>query len=156
MEKKHTIFSYLIQVFMIYGIGNLLLNIFALIFGASAIEYSTIFSIGNKGVGIATCFQFFCAMALIVAIEYFFTSDFMIKKLSFVPRTALLFGCALAVIIGFILIFGWFPPDEILPWIMFMVCFLISFGISAVVSTAYERSENKKMAEALQKFKEEQ
>ncbi len=155
MEKKHTIFSYLIQVFMIYGIGNLLLNIFALIFGENAAEYSTIFSIGNKGVGTATSFQFLAAMALIVAIEYFFTSDMMIKKLSFIPRTALLFGCALAVIIGFIIVFNWFPSNEILPWIMFIICFLISFAVSVAVSTAYERSENKKMAEALKKYKEE-
>ncbi len=155
MEKKQSVFSYLIQVFMIYGIANVLLNLFALIFGESAEEISTIFSMGNKGVGAATCFQFLLAMFLIVGIEYLFTSDVMIKLLPMTARIVLLLGLVLGVIAGFILVFDWFPAGELLPWIMFLLCFAVSFVISVAVSSAYEKLESRKMEDALKKYKEE-
>ncbi len=155
MEKKQSVFNYLIQVFMIYGIANVLLNLFALIFGESAEEISTIFSMGNDGVGAATCFQFLLAMFLIVGIEYLFTSDSMIKLLPMMARMVLLLGLALGVITGFILMFDWFPAGEFLPWAMFLLCFIISFVISVAVSSAYEKQESRKMEEALKKYKEE-
>lgn len=156
MEKKHSVFTYLMQVFMIYGICNILLNIFALIFGSSAKELSSIFSLGNRGVETSICFQFLAAMFVIVGIEYLFNADFMVKLLPFVLRVVLIFGLSIGTVVVFVFAFGWFPEGEMLPWIMFGVCFLISFGISVAVSSAYERSENKKMAEALKKYKEEQ
>lgn len=156
MKKKHTFFNYLNQVFMIYGISNIILNIFALIFGNQAQDMSTLFILGNKGISVQTCFQFLIAMALIVGIEFLFTSDFMIKRISMIIRIILLFTLSMGVTISFTLIFGWFPVNEPLPWIMFILSFILSTGISAAVSTAYERSENKKMAEALKKYKEEQ
>lgn len=154
MEKKHSVFSYLTQVFMIYGISNILLNIFALAFGDEASGLSTIFSLGSDGVGTATCFEFLAAMFVIVGIQYLFTSDLMIRLLPSVARIALLFGLSIGIIVAFIFLFGWFPKDEPLAWIMFGVTFVISFAVSVAVSSAYERSENRKMAEALKKYKE--
>ncbi len=156
MEKKHSIFTYLMQVFMIYGISNILLNIFALIFGNDAKKLSTIFSLGNSGVGTATCFQFLAAMFIIVGIEYLFSDALMVKVLPFVLRIVLIFGLSIGTIVIFIFVFEWFPKGESLAWIMFGVCFLISFGISVAVSSAYRRSEDKKLAEALKKIKEKQ
>ncbi len=156
MEKKHTIFSYLTQVFMIYGISTVLLNIFTLVFGKDAQKLSSIFALGDSGVSVQVSLQFLLAMFIVVGIEYLFTSDFMTKRLPMCLRTVLIMALAVGVIIGFILGFGWFPAGEPLPWILFGVCFLISFGLSVLISGAYERSENKKMAEALKKFKEEQ
>ncbi len=154
MEKKHSLFSYLAQVFMIYGITNILLNVFALLVGDNAKALSTIFRLGSDGVGVATCIEFLIAMFIIVGIQYLFTSDYMMKRIHSIVRTALLFGLSIITIIVFVILFGWFPKDEPLAWIMFAVCFLLSFGVSVVVSSAYERSENRKMAEALKKYKE--
>ncbi len=156
MEKKHSIFSYLMQIFMIYGISNILLNIFALVFGNSAQGLSEIFSLGSNGVETKICFQFLAAMSIIVGIEYFFNADFMVKAMPSVIRIIVIMSLSIGIIIAFILFFDWFPKNEPLPWIMFGISFLISFGVSVAVSSAYERSENRKMAEALKRFKEEQ
>ncbi len=155
MEKKHSIFSYLSQVFMIYGISNVLLNIFAIIFGEDASAFSEIFSLGSSGVETSICFQFLAAMFMVVGIEYFFDADFMVKLLPSVIRIALIMALSVGLIVAFILIFDWFPKNEPVPWILFGICFIISFGLSVALSSAYERSENRKMAEALKRYKEE-
>ena len=57
-------------------------------------------------------------------------------------------------IIGFVLAFGWFPVTEIKAWIMFILCFIVSCVISTFVSVVSEKQENKKLEEALKRFKE--
>ena len=58
------------------------------------------------------------------------------------------------VIIVLILIFGWFPADEWLPWVMFFVSFAVCFAISVAVTVFRERLENKRMEEALERLRE--
>lgn len=155
MNKKN-ILNYLSQTFMIYGITTVILNIFIILFGTQAQEMSTIFSLGSKGMSISTNLQFLLAAAILVAISFVFEADFMIKRIPFIVRTILLFVIDLLIIIGFVLIFGWFPYNQPLPWVMFAVCFAISCIISTVISSISEKQENKKLEEALRKFKEEQ
>ena len=91
MEKKLNVFDYLTQVFTIFGILILILNIFCLLFGESAKEYSTIFSLGDTGLSITTMLQFLFAIAIITAIKFLFMTDYIIKSLSMTIRIILLF-----------------------------------------------------------------
>ena len=52
-------------------------------------------------------------------------------------------------------IFNWFPVTMPIPWIMFFICFFVCTLISTIISILKERSENKRMKEALEKMKEE-
>ena len=69
-------------------------------------------------------------------------------------RIILMFISVIAVIVGFVLAFGWFPITEIKAWIMFILCFIVSCVISTFVSVVSEKQENKKLEEALKRFKE--
>ncbi|MBP3858091.1 MAG: hypothetical protein IK990_21005, partial [Ruminiclostridium sp.] len=62
MDKRFTVFEFLAQVFMIYGITTGLLNIFCMLFGNEAVGYSTIFSLATTGVSVATSLQFLLAV----------------------------------------------------------------------------------------------
>lgn len=59
----------------------------------------------------------------------------------------------LAVMVVYIMVFQWFPKDDWLPWVMFLLSFLVCFAISLAVMTFKEHSENKRMEEALEKMK---
>ena len=156
MDRNFSLLKYLSQVFMIYGITTGLLNIFCILFGTSAYGLSTIFSLGNAGVGVATSFQFLLAVALIVGLRIIFTTDILIKKMSIAARIIALFAGAFATILVFIFTFDWFPADMPMAWIMFIVCFVISCGASTAISVLAEKQENRRLEEALKRYKEEQ
>ena len=155
MEKKKGILGFLSQVFMLFGIIVLLMSIFAVIFGDDAKEVSTIFSLGSKGLSFETLIQFLSAIAIICVLRFVFMTDTIIKKMSVALRIILMFASVIVVIVVFVFAFGWFPVTEIRAWIMFILCFIVSCVVSTFVSVVSEKQENKKLEEALRRFKEE-
>lgn len=156
MEKKTGILGYLSQVFMIYGITVVLLNIFCLLFGKDANGFSTIFALGDEGLSVTTMLQFLLAISLIVLLRFIFMTDFIIKKMPLAVRIVLMFAGALAITLTFVFLCGWFPVGKPWAWIMFVICFILSAVISTFISVLSEKQENKKLEEALKRFKEEQ
>lgn len=156
MENRPTILKLLQKVFAIYGITTLILNIFTLIFGDAAKEMSTIFSFGNGALGVKTAMQFLLAVFILVLIETLFTTDIFIKKMKNSMRICFVFVSIFVVISLFIVIFGWIPTNMALPWIMFIICFAISSAVSTIITAYSEKQENKKLDEALKRFKGEE
>ncbi|MBQ3137978.1 MAG: hypothetical protein IJB68_00500 [Ruminococcus sp.] len=156
MENRPTILKLLQKVFVIYGITTLILNIFTLIFGDAAKEMSTIFRFGNGALGVKTAMQFLLAVFILVLIETLFTTDIFIKKMKNPMRICLVFVSIFVVISLFIVIFGWIPTNMALPWIMFIICFAISSAVSTIITAYSEKQENKKLDEALKRFKGEE
>ena len=155
MDKKPTIFDYLSQVFMIFGITVLALNIFCLIFGETAKEFSTIFALGRNGLSVETMLQFLLAIAITITFRLVFMTDLIIKKMPLTARIIVLFAAAFLNIVVFVIVCGWFPVDNLLAWIMFLISFTVSCTLSTLVSLLWERTENKRLEEALNKLKEE-
>lgn len=156
MDKSFSVLKYLSQVFTIYGITSGLLNIFCILFGKSAYGFSTIFSLGNSGISVATSFQFLLAVSLIVGLKFIFMTDILIKKMPLAARIIVMFAGAFATMIVFIFAFGWFPADMPIAWIMFIVCFILSCAVSTLISVLAEKQENRRLEEALKRYKEEQ
>lgn len=156
MEKKRTIFDYMGQVFMIFGITMVVLNIFCILFGESAKDYSQMFSLGNQGLSVQTALQFFLVSICITTLRFLFFTDLLLKRMSILWRTVLMVLAVVIVIGVFIVVCGWFPVNMWMPWLLFFLSFGISFGISMAVTIWKERIENRKMAEALERLKEEE
>lgn len=154
MRKKETIFDYVGQTFKVFGFSILCLNIFSFLFGESAEELSTMFAYGNHGLSLSTMMQFFAIAVIVTLLQALFFTDHLIKKLSMVWRIAAMFLSIIAVIAFFIFRFDWFPVMMWQPWVMFFVCFGICAGVSVALSVLKEKSENRKMQEALERLKE--
>ena len=156
MDNKPTILDYLSQVFMIFGITVLTLNIFCLLFGDSAREFSTIFALGSAGLNVKTMMQFLLAIAITIVLRYIFMTDLIIKKMPLVARIIAIFAAAFLNIVVFVILCGWFPVDNLMAWIMFLISFAISCTASTAISIFKEKTENRRLAEALSKLKEEE
>ncbi len=154
MEEKRTIFDYLAQVLTIFGFAMLVINIFCLVFGDSAKDLSAMFALGNRGIPTTIAFQFLCVAALIVGARFVFFTDILIKRMPIRLRTVCLLITIIVIIAVFVVVFHWFPADRWEPWVMFFVCFGLSFLGSCFVMTVKERVENKRMEEALRRLKE--
>ncbi len=155
MDKDVTVFRFFSQIFMLYGITTGLFNIFCLLFGESAYGYSTMFSLGNAGVGVATSFQLLAAVSLITVLRFVLMTDVLIKGMSLAARVVAMFSGAFLTMLAFIFMFDWFPSDVPLAWISFIVCFGVSCAVSTIISAIAERQENRKLEEALRRCKEE-
>ena len=156
MDNKPTILDYLSQVFMIFGITVLALTVFCLLFGNSAQDFSAIFSLGGAGLSVRTMLQFLLAIAITIVLRYVFMTDLIIKKMPLAARIITMFAAAFLNIMAFVILCGWFPVDNLTAWIMFLISFAISCAVSTAVSLLKEKMENRKLAEALNKLKEEE
>ena len=144
MEERKTVFDYMGRVLETFGFSVAILNIFCLIFGEEAEGFSTIFSLGKRGLSVATMGQFFSASVWVVAARFVFFTETVIKRMSLVLRTVLMVAAVLASTGIHILAFRWFPVDMWIPWLAFLVCFGICFAVSVVVTAFRERMENRK------------
>ncbi|MDE5588878.1 MAG: hypothetical protein K2J60_07015 [Acetatifactor sp.] len=153
MEEKKTIFDYLAQILVVFGFGMLMLNIFCLAFGNSARDFSAMFELGNQGIPVAIAFQFLCVSVLIVGARFIFFTDVFIKKMPVWLRTVCMLTTAVVIIAAFVIVFHWFPANMWQPWAMFFICFGISFLGSYLVTAIKEKTENRRMEEALQRLK---
>jgi len=154
MEEKKTLFDYLSQIMIVFGFSMLILNIFCLVFGSSAKNFSAMFELGNRGIPIEIAFEFLCLSVLITGIRFLFFTDICIRKMPVWARTICMLASVVIVIAVFIVLFGWFPIHMWQPWVMFFICFGISFVGSYFVMRIKETTENRKMKEALDRLKE--
>ncbi len=155
MNRRETVFNYLAQIFLIYGFTILTLNIFCMLFGESAKDFSTIFALGSSGLSLATMIQFFALSVFIATFRFILFSDGLIRKVSLVVRTIVMFTLVIVMMVCFIYLFDWFPINMWQPWVMFFLCFGISAVVSTLLSTWKEKLENQEMEEALERLKAE-
>lgn len=154
MGKKFSVIRYLSDTLKVFGITTLLLNIFTVIFGKDAEPISSIFALGNSGIAVKTGFQFLALAAIIMAFRFIFMTDSIIERMPLAVRIIAMFFSTFAVIVAFIVMFGWFPINNIKAWVFFLICFIVSCTVSTVISTLSEKKENKRLEEALRSFKE--
>lgn len=155
MDNNKTLFDYIRSVFVTFGATIGIMNIFCLLFGAGAKEYSAMFSLGSGGLSIATMSQFFLISVISVALRYLFFSDRILKKRSRGLRIVLTYLSVFLAIVVSVIVFDWFPIGEWQPWLGFLLCFGFSITISTIVAIRRERSENARMEIALKRYKEE-
>ena len=156
MARRKNIFDFWAQVLTIFGFVVLVLNLFCLIFGESAKDYSTIFALGAQGIPVAVMAEYFALSVLVAAARFLFFTDRVIRRMAIWLRTVCMLGTVLLSITAFILLFDWFPVDQWQPWAMFLLCFALSFLGSLLVMTLKERMENRQLAAALRRVQEEE
>ncbi|MCI8746174.1 MAG: hypothetical protein HFI25_10960 [Lachnospiraceae bacterium] len=156
MEEKRSILDYLAQVLLIFGFAMVMINLFCLAFGASAEEFSAMFSLGDKGIPVNVVFQFLTVSLLITALRFVFFTDTFIRKMTLWLRSLCLFTGIVIVISAFIIAFRWFPVGMWQSWAMFFACFGLSALGSYLVMNLKKKDENRRMEKALERLKAEE
>ena len=154
METRKTIYDYLAQVMIVFGFTMLALNIFCVVFGNAAKDLSAMFELGNQGIPAKIAFQFLCVSALTICVKLVFFTDMLIKNMPIWLRTICMLATIVAIITVFSVFFHWFPVDMWQSWAAFLISFGLSFLGSYLVVVMKEKTENRKMEEALRRIKE--
>lgn len=153
MEERKTIFDYVGQVFIIFGFSIAVLNLFCIVVGEYAQDISGIYSMGKEGLSTATMMQFFGVSVCITGFRFLFFTDRIIRQMSITLRTVCMLLAIIALIVLCTLMFGWFPVDMWQAWMGFLVTFGVCFVGSMTITQLKEKTENRKMEEALQRLK---
>ena len=153
MEDRKTIFEYIAQLFTTYGIMVVIFIVINLIIGDNARSVSTLFALGSDGLSAAMLLELLLLAFIITAAQNIFLSDILIKDMALIVRNILFFLTIMIAITVFVIIFGWFPINEVGAWIGFIISFAVCTAVSAVFMRLEERAENKKMQEALNRLK---
>lgn len=153
MEEKITVFTYIKQVFKIYGLTVLIFILFSEAIGDLARGHSSLFSMGREGLSMDTLLQLLGFIVCVVALEYLFFKSRVIKIASVAVRSILFLLCTVVLVAGCAILFKWFPAGEVRAWIGFGISFVICSLISFLFSYLEEKSENQKMADALERMK---
>ncbi|MCR5735398.1 MAG: hypothetical protein K6G22_12405 [Lachnospiraceae bacterium] len=152
MEEKKTIFNYISQTFATYGAIVLIFIIFNIAIGENAKDYSTLFSMGKEGITIPVLSELLLLAVMITLAQVVFLTDKWILNMSMMIRNVLLFISVLIVMAIMIVVFKWFPVDDMTAWLGFIISYVISLIISEFVTKLREKAENSKMQEALDKY----
>ena len=155
MEKKKTIYDYAAQTLMIFGLMVVFLSVCSCFAGDEGRIHSTLFSLGAEGMSMASLAQMLGLATLTTLIRALFFSDRLFKNLSVLARSIGMVICCIAVIVVFVVVFGWFPASNTLAWLFFALSFGICFAISLWITLSKQKRENEAMAEALERLKSE-
>ena len=154
MEEKKTIFDYISEVFATFGIIIMIMTILNLLIGDAASEYSSLFAYGKKAFSLAALFQMFLLSVVICASRNaILLTDRWLHRVSMLTRIILFFVTITVTIVIFVILFQWFPTGDIKAWIGFLVSFAICDSLGVVISKIREKTENKKMDQALERYK---
>ena len=156
MESRKTLFDYLGQTLVVFGFSTIVLDMFCLLVGEDAQSISTIYSLGKDGISVTTSLQFLGVSACITGFRFLYFTDTVIRQMSVIMRTICMFVSIIILIAVCAVMFDWFPVNMWQPWMAFFLTFLSCSAASLLLMSLKEKTENRKMEEALNRIKKEQ
>ena len=156
MENKITFkYGFLNQILIIFSTGILFLTIIGGLIGDSAKRSSTMFSLGNEGLSFSVILQFLAVAVMIAALKEFIYSEKLLKNMMTLWKTVIFLFSIIVIIIGFIIVFGWFPVNNVEGWIGFFLSFGVCFLISTLSMVIRTKLESRKYEESFERYKKE-
>ncbi len=152
MEEKKNIFNYISQLFATFGIIVTIFIVLSIFIGEGTGEYSSLFRLGREALTIPTLLQLLFIACAITCAQVIFYTDILIKNMALILRNVLFFMVVMGVLVVMAILFNWFPTDDPTAWISFAASFAISIAVSVFVMWLKERTENKRMRDALDKY----
>ena len=153
MENKRTILDFMSFVMRTFGICICFLLVLTIMANAEMIETSSIFVFGNEAISITILLQFLLLSFITAILVFLFTSAYMIRFLSLTTRLILMPVFIILCLGITIYFFGWFPTVSPLPWILFVVSFLMCFGISVAITLHKNKKADAVLNKALEEMK---
>ena len=151
MEDKMNVYKFFKEWFTLYGIVVTIMAILTVVVTSLSDEVSkisTMFSLNGKGIPINTLWQWLLLTFLISVYRLVFMTDTVIKDMSVIKRSVLLYSMAFATAVVFSIVCRWFPIDSIESWLGFVVC----YSVAVYKSTSISKKQDRKMQEALERY----
>jgi MFS family permease len=107
----------------------------------------------SEGLAFEGIVQIFIWSCIISALVTALTSDIWFSKIMLLWRVVALMFLAVAVSVGFAIVFRWFPLDAWEAWVTFLVFFIVGFGGGLVAMVAKTKIEDRRYNKLLSEYK---
>lgn len=151
-DKKRIAVGIISRLFATYGACVVAFCVLCYIIGDTAAGYTPLFEMGRKGMTISTLVQLMLLAIFITIAQEVFLTDRIIKDMSIILRKIIFFVLIMLAMVGMIILFKWFPLNDIKAWLGFIISYAVCMGISTLLTRLNEMNENTKMQEALEKY----
>jgi len=151
--RNHTRYNFISQVLILFAVDVIFLMIISYFFGEGAKHISKLYELGSKGLSTSTLLQFLLSSVVVIFFKTLFLSDRYFKKMLALWRTILMLFFILTSIIGFIVVFDWFPLNNVEGWTGFIICFVVGFFGSISFMIVKTRVSSKKYDKLLLDYK---
>lgn len=152
-DKVLVLYKIISQILIIFSVTLLFIAFIGVVVGEYAKEYSSMFSLGNKGISFDIIFQILLSSIVVSLINQVFYSNKLLKNMMTLWKRVLMIISIIAAIVVFIICFKWFPINLVEAWIGFFVSFGGFFMVSTVIMITKTKREAKKYEELLENYK---
>jgi hypothetical protein len=114
---------------------------------------STLFILGSTGLPYSAIVQLAACSLVLAVYSMLFFSERLLTKMRFMWRFFYLYLLTLLTVSIFSMIFGWFPADNPLSWISFILWLTICFTFAYILTRLKFKLENKKINKLLEDYK---
>lgn len=154
-NKNNTIFTFLNRTLVLFSIDILMLMLLAHIVGDDARSVSTMYQLGSTGLATSSMLQFLLGAATVSALQMFFYSERIFKRLMTIWRAAFLLIGILITHIFYIIGFGWFSFKQVYAWVAFIICLIVGFFSGLLFMVIKTKIENRQYKKLLKEYKKE-
>ena len=116
-------------------------------------ETFNLFSLGGNGLAYGTILQFAVFSALMAFFSVLVFGEWFLPKLRFVRRIFIYLLIVLATASLFVIMFKWFPIDDTLAWLSFVLLTIAGFAASFSLTMLKVKQERKKYGKLLAEYK---
>lgn len=126
----------------------------ALGFSATVFLYSLAASFyGITSITFAFIWQLLGACIFISLLQFVFFSDIVIKNMKYINRLMLFNVPLVATLLGFAMVFKWFPLEKFNAWLIFAAIFIVIEVALSALFTIYSKLMGKKYMQLLEEYK---
>ena len=154
IENKITIKSFLADVCIIFTVMILAFTVEGILGGEQMETLSTLYQAGGKAIAYSTILQVLLCAALVITLKAVIFSDILFKRMMLLWRVVFMVLATLGVTSICIVLFGWFPIGDLVGWGMFLLSFLVCFGISTTIMIYETKKESTKYEKLLEEYKQ--
>lgn len=134
----------------------LVLSVIGTLFGEDAKDISMMFSLGGAGVSFQVIVQGLFLICLISLIGLVFEEVSMFKRMLQLYKFIIMLISSALITIAFIVIFRWFPIDNLVAWMGFFISFTSCVAISTLFMIYKTKKEDEEVQKLFHSYKQQQ
>lgn len=148
-----TIFGFISSTIVAFFIAIIVITVTGIFMGDDAKEFSSFYQLGSQGIAYNTILQWLTASFVMAGFGMLLHSEWVCRRLMAFWRYALNVISMIITVVVFSACFNWFPLDIAEAWIVFLICFVISFAISLKLVSIKIKSEGRLYDKLLEDYK---
>ncbi|GEM_PF-1945940 len=154
MEERTSLSQFFAWTLMTFAIVILAITPIGMVTGDNAKAASALFSLGSSGLTYQVLVQVFGISFYVNVIRTVFMSEYLLKNMMLMWRIVCMFIGIFAGVGLLAILFGWFPGNDLIAWISYLIAFSVCTAVSILATAIRLRIVNARVERKLEEYKQ--